>query len=186
MEDNRLAAAAAKGDREAFATLVLRYRTYVYRLAYKIALHEEDALDITQNVFLRLLERIGTFDGTGNFRAWLGTITARLAIDFLRSRNRRPSTVEMESAPVPVSEDANPRELCDREMRKERITRVMAELSPQQRAVIALRLHEDLGPKEIGEHLGIPARQVRVQLVRAIARIREILQIDLDDGENDR
>lgn len=61
--------------------LVECYRNYSYAISYQITLHEQDALDVTQQVFLRLVERIGSFNGRGAFRAWLGALTANDFVD---------------------------------------------------------------------------------------------------------
>ena len=178
MDDKTLAANAAKGDQEAFATLVVAHRSYVYRIAYRIVLHEEDALDVTQNVFERLVRKIGDFNGDGSFRSWLATIAAREAID----HHRRPSRRERPTEPLALEVladrrredgDDDPRDRINGAQRRSLVEGAMRGLSPQQRAIFALRLAEGMGPKEIAERLGIPARQVRSQLARAMARIRE-------------
>jgi RNA polymerase sigma-70 factor (ECF subfamily) len=180
LEDQRLAAAAANGDDEAFTILVERYRPYVYTVAYKIVLDPDDALDITQNVFLRLVEKIASFNGRGTFKAWLATMASREAINYLRRPSRRETATEPDvlaemSDRLRRGEVADPREALDTAQRRRLVETAMADLSPQQRAVFALRLREDMGPKEIAERLGLPASQVRAQLHRAMARIRQAL-----------
>lgn len=180
LEDNRLAAAAADGNEEALATLVERYRRYIYTIAYKIALDPDNALDITQNVFVRLVEKIATFNGHGPFRAWLGTMTSREALSYLRRPSRRETATEPEILTSLADERADgqtrdPREALDVAHRRRVVEATMACLPPQQRAIFALRFREDMGPKEIAERLSIPAQQVRSQLHRAIARIRDAI-----------
>lgn len=180
MDDHRLAADAAHGDEEALTALVERYRSYVYTIAYRIASDEDDALDIAQNVFLRLYERIGQFSGRGRFRAWLAAIASREALSFLRRAGRRETPVAPEVLEVLADErqsnnPRNPRQMAETAQRKELVESVVARLSPQQRAIFALRVGEDMPPKEIAERLGIPGRQVYTQLHRTIARIRKAL-----------
>jgi len=180
LEDTQLARSAAEGDQDAFAVLVGRYRRLVYAIAYKIVLDEQDALDVAQSVFLRLAEKIGNFRGEGTFRGWVSAITARMAIDHLRRKGRRrevPGDPEMvERIPAPASPGSgNPRTVLDRKMRMEVVERAVRDLAPQQRAVFVLRFREGMMPKEIGERLGIPGRQVRSQLHRALAKIREMV-----------
>ena len=183
MDDNQLAKAAAEGNQEAFATIVKRYRNYIYAIAYKISLNEQDALDVTQNVFLRLVDKIADFRATGSFRSWLGTITARETIDFLRAPGRRERPTEDEEIErtslhgCEVGSD-NPRKTSEKSERLARVHRAVAQLSEQQRAILLLRLHEDLGPKEIGERLGIPAGQVRSQTNRGVRKVRELLGLN--------
>ena len=96
MEDAQLAADAADGDQSAFEKLVVRWRSYIYVIAYKIVLNEEDALDVTQDVCLKLVEKIQDFGGRGSFRSWLGAIAARTAIDSQRRTRRREVAIDRE------------------------------------------------------------------------------------------
>lgn len=181
LEDKRLAARAANGEQEAFTTLVERHRAYVYAIAYKIALDEDDALDITQNVLLRLVRKIGTFNGRSSFRTWLATVTSNEAMSFLRKPSRREHATEAETLEaVYDARHANPapspRDSASLQQRRRLVDTAMKALPAQQRAILALRLKEDMRPKEIAEELGIPARQVRSQLHRAIAKVRETLK----------
>jgi len=179
-EDKNLAAQAAQGDREAFASLAERYRAYVYTIAYKITLNQEDALDVAQNVFVRVAEKIGAFNGRGPFRSWLATIAAREAINHCRRPSRRETAMDPETVGrLSESQDGglerNPRTEADKAQRLELVESAMASLPPQQRAIFTLRLREDLGPKEIAERLSLPPRQVRSQLHRAMATLRRKL-----------
>lgn len=181
MEDNQLVERAARGDRDAFAILFERYRRYVYSIAYKVALDVEDSLDITQTVFLKLASKIGQFNGQGTFRGWLATIAAREAIDYTRRPSRR-ETVTSPEVLEEISEHSsdlnkdNPRKALEAAERRELAELAMVNLSPQQRAVVMLRMAEDMGPKEIAERLGLPDKQVRVQLHRAVKKVRKALQ----------
>ncbi len=191
MEDYELAMAAARGDREAFDTLVKRHYRAIYAIAYKIALHEERALDITQDVLVRLSQKVGDYRGEGRFGAWLATMTARVAVDYLRRSKPRESSTDPVKLTVisdirgPV-EERTPRDTLQTVRDLERIEAAMQELSPQQRAILSLNLREELGPKEIGERLDIPARQVRNQLHRAIGRLRLLLSPGVDQQNEER
>ncbi|RJP21957.1 MAG: sigma-70 family RNA polymerase sigma factor [Candidatus Omnitrophota bacterium] len=189
-EDNQFVAAAKNGDQQAFSELVKRHRRLIYSIAYKITLCEEDSLDVTQDVYLKLVAKLHEYDGAGNFRAWLATITARTAIDFLRKAHHKEESVE----PIILEElleqnnkqsQNNPRDQFDRTFQKEKIELAMHHLSPQQRAILTLRLREEMEPKEIGERMGIAGKQVRTQLHRAICKLKEVIQIkESTEGQN--
>ncbi len=183
VEDGALAAAAAAGDERAFATLVERYRGYIHAIAWRIVLDEEEALDIAQETLIKLSRSIGQWQGRGSFRAWLGAIASRTALDQRRRPGRRERPTDPQSFPEPgagrmvamAATVRSPVELLVAEERREQVTAAMGRLTPQQRAIFQLRLGEEMLPGEIAERLGIPARQVRSQLSRAIARLREEL-----------
>lgn len=182
MDDNILVEAALNGDQEAFAELFKRYRRYVYTIAYKITMHEDDALDVTQNVFLTLAEKLGAYEGRGTFRGWLAAITARQAYSLQRrTALRREKMIESHAAEelqnTALQGNKNsPRLAFETEERLRLVDKAMVVLSPQQRAILTLRLKEEMRPAEIAERLGIAGKQVRSQLHRAIKRIREMLQ----------
>jgi len=174
--DAILAGRAAKGDREAFSLLFSRWKRYVYSIAWKITLNEEDALDATQEVFAKLVSRLGQFKGSGFFRSWLGTIATRETLNLLRKPHRKrerpldPILLESKG-----SHTGNPRTRIEKKEKRQLVEKAMEQLSPQQRAILTLGMKEDQSPGEIAIALGIPAKQVRSQLCRAVARIREIL-----------
>jgi len=181
LEDNLLAAMAGNGDRDAFAVLFERYRRHVYSVAFKVVLDPDDALDVAQSVFLKLATKIGQFNGSGTFRGWLSTMTAREAIDHLRKIGRvgngdagTPADTEPEG--LPQTNRDNPAQAFEKSEEIELVSRAMHGLSLQQRAILVLRLREDLGPKEIAQRLDIPEKQVRSQTYRGIAKIRETLR----------
>lgn len=210
MDDRTLASAAAQGDETAFEALVERYRRYIYTIAWKITLHEDDALDVTQDVLALLAERIGQWRGEGPLRAWLAAIAARAALDFLRRQRRHPEEV-LDPAALELAMNGgagadaggrnragnreaghglgwsslasvNPRAEAERNERREMVGAAMGALSPQQRTIFWLRWKEELGPGEIADRLGLAPGQVRVQLHRAIERLRETI----DENTNNR
>jgi RNA polymerase sigma-70 factor, ECF subfamily len=192
LDDSALAAAAARGDQTAFSLLAERYRAYIYTIAWRIALNEDDALDIAQNVLLRLVEKIGLFGNRGSFRGWLATLTAHEAMSYLRRTSRR---MEIATEPGNLGEIAErqhirsngygsekPWEKLEAAHRKAMVESAVESLSPQQRAIFLLRFREDMLPAAIAEQLEIPSRQVRSQLHRAVQRIRETVAEDQGRG----
>lgn len=180
-DDSELARAAARGDADAFARLLSAQRAFIYRLAYKVVLDPDDALDVTQTVMLRLVGKIGQYDGRGAFRNWLATVVTREAINHLRRPSRRENALDpdllaqvCDNGSAGKSENARAG-LIEAE-RMAMVQEAMKSLSPQQRAIMALRLYSELGPKEIGQRLGLPARQVRSQIHRAVERLKRLLR----------
>lgn len=154
----------------------------VYSIAYKITLNEEDALDATQNVFARLVEKIGLYEGRGDFRSWLATFAAHEAINLMRRPSHSRETATEPGILTAAIEDkneqvsGNPQNSIETQEQRNLVESAIQELSPQQRAIFALRWREDISPKEIAERMGIPAGQVRSQLCFAISRIRATLE----------
>lgn len=181
LDDEELTRRAAHGDEPALAELVTRYRRYVYTIAYRIVLNEDDALDITQEALVRLIRQVGQFDGRGPFRAWVAAIASRQALTWVRKTASRREIVtapeEMEELLDATSEGGsdNPRQAASAAQERRLVEAALKRLPPQQRAVFTLRFQEDWTPVQIAERLAIPARQVRSQLHNAVTRLRELL-----------
>ena len=182
LDDHTLAAAAARNDPQALRLLCERYRRYVYTIAYKIVRNEEDALDVAQEALLKIVRRIDQWEGRGSLNSWIGAVAAREAIDWRRRPARRESPTDPDVLARIVGDGGggmrgDPRKKIETEQRRRMVEETMGELSAQQRAVLTLRLGEEpMMPEEIAERLEIPVKQVRVQISRAIARLRTIFE----------
>ncbi|MCP4710183.1 MAG: RNA polymerase sigma factor, partial [Planctomycetes bacterium] len=75
MDDNQLIERTLQGDQSSFTALIERHRRYIYHIAYKITLHEEDALDVCQQVYIKLMNRLDAFQPGGSFKSWLAVMT---------------------------------------------------------------------------------------------------------------
>ena len=161
------------GDVSAWEELVATYRVYLYHVAYKVLLNEDDALDVVQDVFATLVEKVSTYRGESTFRTWITTITIRKALD--SSRNSHHRVVSIEDIPPThesVAEFPSVQRDIERRQQLARVERAIPRLSPQQRAIVLLKLREAMSPTEIGVQLSLPAGQVRTQLFRALEKIR--------------
>lgn len=156
-------------DREEAARLVEQYSMAVYRLAYARTGNREDAEDITQETFLRLVRTAPAFRDGEHCKAWLLRVAANCAVDLHRSPWRRRSVsleeAEQMAAPEPTEEDG---------MRAS-----ILELPEEYRVVVHLYYYEDLSTGEIAKVLGKREGTIRTRLSRARAMLRE----DLQEGE---
>jgi RNA polymerase sigma-70 factor, ECF subfamily len=180
LDDNLLIERALQGDQSCFTALIERHRRYIYCIAYKVALHEEDALDICQQVYIKLMNRLDSYQPGGSFKSWLAVMTTNTAIDFLRRsyRKEHPTDPVVMSGMVDSSiqgETATIRRDIDQQRRIEQVQHAMAQLSPQQRAIFTLRFYEDMATSDIADQLGVTNKQIRVQLCRAVQKLRDVL-----------
>ena len=152
-------------DREEAARLVEQYSMAVYRLAYARTGNREDAEDITQETFLRLVRTAPAFRDGEHCKAWLLRVAANCAVDLHRSPWRRRSVsleeAEQMAAPEPTEEDG---------MRAS-----ILELPEEYRVVVHLYYYEDLSTGEIAKVLGKREGTIRTRLSRARKMLRQIL-----------
>jgi len=189
MKDDELVRESQAGDTRAFDELVNRYQDKVYRLAYKILRHEEDAAEALQDAFLSAFRGIKKFKAESTFSTWLYRVATNAAL--MRYRRRREPHVSLEQSQSP-NQDAEPievpdwssqplEELLDLETR-EVMEASMARLHEDLRTVFVLRDVEGLSNAEVAEVLDVSVAAVKSRLHRARVALRE----DLDRYFKDR
>jgi len=164
-----LVAECRKGDRGAFDELVKRYRAPIFNLALRILGNSEDAMDVTQNTFLKAYERLDQFDASRRFFTWLYGIGVHEALNWKQSARR--SVALAADLEVPSADPGAEAELLRREAGS-RVLRALATLRPEDRALITLRHFRGLGYDEMAEVLSIPSRLVKSRLFSARQRLR--------------
>lgn len=185
MEASDLAVVALvkAGDHDAFRHLVERHSRSVFRLAYRLTGHEQDAEDVVQETFLRAFRQIRRFEARSSFATWLYRITVNCSHDLLRQRPRagtRPSLDDPEFEVVAALADpsvaADPmRELASRRI-DERVRSAMNALSEQERSAFVMRHFEGLSIEEIGRVLDLKSSAAKHSIFRAVHKLRRALE----------
>ena len=173
-DDDRAALAAfRKGDRRAFIGLVERYERPVYNAAFWILHRAEDAGDVTQTAFLKVIERLDDYDPRYRFFSWLYRIAVNEALDLLRRRGREePLDEEFD---LPDGESGGPESNLARTQEAERLRRGLRRLSTGDRTVLTLRHFSDLSYEEIGRILELDEKTVKSRIFEARKRLRAVL-----------
>ena len=172
---------ARNGDRSAFARLATLHREAVYKAAYWILKDPEEALDATQEAFLRAYRNIDRFAGRSSFRTWARRIATNVALDRYNQRRRDQSRYR------PVAEDevladahaAPVEERLEREEQRRIVREAIETLPPAQRAAVVLRDVEGLSYAEISAELGIPKGTVMSRIYYGRATLKEKLMATL-------
>jgi RNA polymerase sigma factor (sigma-70 family) len=168
--DEAAEVARAKRDRQAFAPLYLRYFDKVYGYCYRRLGSGEEAADATSLVFSRALAALPSCREVA-FRSWLFAIAHNVLTDQYRARRfDRP----LDDALQLVDAGPSPEEVAIAEEARSTVTRLLAELPPDQRHVLELRL-AGLTSREIGEVLGKRANAVDQAQFRAMTRLRSLV-----------
>lgn len=151
--------AAQRGDRDAFKTLFERYHRRAYSLALGVLRHQDDALDVVQEAFIKAHKYLDKFEGNSSFYTWLYRIVMNLAIDHLR-KHRRVKPVELDETRIENEGDdpllprilgGNPgRALLDKQIRA-RIDQALEQLSENHRSVLVMRELEGLSYEDMAQ-----------------------------------
>lgn len=174
------------GDANAFETLVLEYEKNVYNIALRMTGNSEDAADMTQEAFIKAYNSLQSFRGDSKFSVWLYRIVSNVCLDFLRSKNRRP-TVSLsvedddgEDAQLDVADESqSPELLLDRKLTRDSVRRGLDSLPPDYRQILLLREIQGLSYDEIAQALGLEVGTVKSRIFRARKRLCNFL---IDDG----
>lgn len=174
---------ASRGDGEAFEILVSRYEKNVYSLAHRLVRHPEDALDITQDVFLKAYQALPRFRGESRFSTWIHRVCVNASLDHLRKKQKLQGYSLDE--PLATKESSITREVEDEtgdvqdavEMRNigEEVYAVLSQLEPDHRIVITLCDIQGYSYQEISEILDISIGTVKSRLHRARNTVRKLL-----------
>jgi RNA polymerase sigma-70 factor, ECF subfamily len=181
-----LVARCQTGDTEAFDELVTRYRTRVFSMIYNMVHSEQDAWDLAQDSFLKAWKSIKRFKGRSSFYTWIYRIVMNVTIDWLRKRQVKGGggefddsiqlkEVEPASKTVPKAE-ALPHEMMERSEIRTRIDTAIAQLSPEQRAVILMKEIEGMQYHEIAEAVGCSIGTVMSRLFYARKKLQNLLR----------
>ncbi len=171
---------AANGDSSAMSEIVEFYQKLVYNLAYSMLLNREDALDVSQEVFIKIYRFIPNFKFDCAFSTWIYTVTKNSVSDLCRSKNRHISAgIDEESVADDVASlsyrqsDIEEQAICDE--RKKLLYSAISMLSDNHREVIVLYHFCGISYEKISELLGIEKGTVKSRLNRAKNELRKIL-----------
>jgi len=175
-EDMALVEAFRRGEDSAFTALVIKYRESVYRIARRLVHSPEDASDVTQEVLIRVHRALPRFAGRAQLRTWLFRITVNLCLDFAgrRSRASLPGLSGLLKEPT-APPDHEPAEWVERREFREVVARAIDALPPRQRAMVVLRVYQDLPYAEIGRIMGCAEGTVKATMFAAFAKLRKSL-----------
>lgn len=173
---------AKSGDEQAFEEIVKLYEKAVYNSALYIAKNRDDALDISQDVFLKLWRTLPSFRGDASLKTWIATLTRTCAIDYIRSRNQKQTsslTDDDSGNEVDVADEdisSNPEKAFEREEKISAVRKAVASLPGPIRETLILREFHNLSYTEIASIQKISEGTVKSRISRGREQLKEILK----------
>jgi RNA polymerase sigma-70 factor (ECF subfamily) len=178
--DAELARQALAGSEAAYRELVTRYATPAVNFIHRFVRDRALAEDLAQEGFLRVYQRLNTFDPERKFSSWFFQVLRNITIDHLRINRLRTSSLdelaeEGNQGAAVDRESASPEELAGQSELATAMGAALSRIRPEYREVVVLRYQEGLTQPEIAEILGIPSGTVKTYLHRARKELAGIL-----------
>ena len=169
-------ARARIGDAEAWGQLYQEYAPAIFRFCRRAMPTREDAEDATMEIFLKVKEKLGQYDATRPFTAWLYKVAANHCWDLLRRRRVRQDkeTEDVETLPL-EHPDPNQLDRLIEERTSQQVRRALSKLGTRARMALVLRYYSDMSYDEIADALGVRRAFVGVVLLRARHELRRAL-----------
>ncbi|MBI4664750.1 MAG: sigma-70 family RNA polymerase sigma factor [Verrucomicrobia bacterium] len=182
MDDEALVKASKKGRTDAFEELVARHRDKVYARAYSMMRNEDEAIDLSQEAWVKGWQRLKQFQGEASFVTWITRIVINLCLDQLRRQKRiRTDSIEQLEEDLGGVErqmpilNPNPTERLERDELRQRIDRALGQLSYEHRTVLILHEFEELEYKEIAKRMECSIGTVMSRLFYARRKMAVLL-----------
>ena len=181
-DDIALVRAAQKEDMSAFEELVARHRDKIFARAFSMMRNEQEAIDLSQEAWVKGWQRLKQFQGDSSFSTWMTRIVINLCLDQLRKQKRRHmesiEAMDEESGGVerqmPVV-TINPTERLERGELRQRIDRGLEQLSHEHRTVLVLHEFEELDYKGIAKAMDCSIGTVMSRLFYARRKLAAVL-----------
>ncbi|MBK9526955.1 MAG: sigma-70 family RNA polymerase sigma factor [Acidobacteria bacterium] len=179
LSDGDIIAGTVAGRLDGFEELVRRYQRPITGYVFRMVGEYESALDVTQEVFIKVYNSLHKYSPEYKFSTWLYRIAHNAAVDHLRRNSITPQSLEAENADGSFqiqieSRLSSPEQDRERSEWRTEIDSVVRALPPAYRDLIMLRHGQDLSYDEIAEVTGLPLGTVKNRLFRARELMREM------------
>jgi RNA polymerase sigma-70 factor (ECF subfamily) len=179
LADSDLVTRAIAGREEGFEELVRRYQRPISTYVYRMVGDYDAALDLTQEVFIKVYGSLPRYRSEFKFSTWIYKIAHNAAVDHLRRHSSRVqalvSDFDGEQREMPIeSRRPNPEQESERKERRAEIETVIAQLPSAYKELVILRHSQDMSYDEIAEVTGLPLGTVKNRLFRAREAMRDL------------
>jgi RNA polymerase sigma-70 factor (ECF subfamily) len=188
LDDANLVRQCQRGEREAMSFLIVKYQDRVYGTILKICQNRDDAAELTQDTFVKVLENITTFRKESSFYTWLFRVAVNLTLNYCQRRFKlSPVSLDAENerlekdkaklaAVLADPKGPDPAAAAQQKELAQLVVNAIGQLSQDFRVVLVLRDIEQMSYAEIAEVLQIEIGTVKSRLSRARTLLRELLE----------
>jgi len=184
LPDEMLVKSCLQGDMGSFGELVRRYQKQVYSLAYRLTNDAEEAMDLSQEVFLKIYQVLERYDDSRPFFPWMYKVASNVCYSLLRKRPQESVPLEkvIEFTPLIPKIESQPEDYYESREIQQLVQRAIAELPEKYRVPLVLRFLEDLTYQQIAEVMELPVSTIETRLYRGKALLQKRLSIVMEKG----
>ncbi len=184
MTEQQIIEGIRQGDESAFRELVDQYQQMVVNVCNRFVHNRDDALDLSQDVFIKAYHSIDRFRGTSRISTWLYRIAVNHSLNFIRDKKRRNIFSSLDvlfdhsgSSPVERAADngEEAQEQMERKENNNRVYQALESLPKKQRVALTLNKLEDLPYKQVAEIMDISVSETGVLINRAKKKLQKKL-----------
>lgn len=171
-QDARLVERYLSGESTAFDELMIRYERQIYRVCYRFVENRDDAMDLAQEVFIKAFEHLPSFRRESSLKTWLYRIAINHCINHVKKNHREFVEVTEHTGSVPPSILSR----MEEEERRDHFRRMVQTLPPKQKAILELRIHEQLSYDEIARMSGRSVSTIKASVFFALEKLRKLVK----------
>lgn len=171
--DYELVTECIRGDGEAFAELVSRYKRLIYSVAYKFSRDSDEVNDLAQEAFIKIYKSLSKYDGRYKFSTWSVKVATNICLDHVR--RKKLNSVSLEEIENFAGDDNSPEEQYLRKEKSMALKNAIESLPEIYRVPIVLYHQKGMSYREIAEKLGKPLSIIKNRIFRARHALRERL-----------
>ena len=172
-DEARIIAAVLDGEVNAFEPLVAKYEKPIFNLMYRTTGSWDEAVELTQEAFLKAYDKLDQFQLGRNFFSWLYALAINIGRDYLRHKRRHPPSVH--DNPGQVVENLQPHEDPRLTEEVQSVVRALESLPLDYREAVILRFREERSMKEIADMLNLSVSGAKMRVHRGLEKLRAIL-----------
>ncbi|MEO1382738.1 MAG: RNA polymerase sigma factor [Bacteroidota bacterium] len=150
------------------------YQRYAQKVYYQIISYlkdPEEAQDLMHDIFVKLYEKLGRFEGKSSFSTWLFSFTRNSTLDYLRKKGRMPRQ-EWDDHLAESIPEVSDNELLS--IQTERLGRILDQIHPDEKAVLIMMYAHEWKMEEIADHMGISLSAVKMRIKRSKAKVKKL------------
>ena len=179
--DSELIRETVTGNMQSFDTLMTRYQDSVYMIAYNFGKTKENALDISQDVFLKVYKKLNTFKENSTFNTWVSKVAYNESINWSKKNKKFLQQDDVSETNFKLDTSHNPEEEILVNENKALLLRCLFELNTKYRLAVVLRYFENMPIKEIASSMNCSEGVVKNMLFRSIQKLKKTIPT-LQDG----